>query len=196
MVVKTLEVKPIMQMFIWIEKTTNIVEREVEASMCEIEQENINDQGLHCSMDDEDDCESRCDETHGDDDCKSSCELVNPIATNQFGEVEIVNDHMHAPISYRRMDENYVDVKFDEEQLTGDEWLHMIQQKDLINTFLFGERIPLVSRSQVEDNMFTTAQVCKEVESKVEKEEEEKKTMTIEHNENAFKINLECAKYK
>jgi len=42
-------------------------------------------------------------------------------------------------------------VKFDEEQLTCDEWLKMMQHKHLIDTLLFGERIPLAYEIQVEE---------------------------------------------
>lgn len=38
-----------------------------------------------------------------------------------------------------------VDVNFDKEEFTNDEWLDMIQQKHLIDRLLFGERIPLAS---------------------------------------------------
>ena len=64
-------------------------------------------------MDDADDCESHCDETHVDDDYKVICKLVNPATTDGFGEVEIVNkienEHMHARISHHSVDENYID---------------------------------------------------------------------------------------
>ena len=52
------------------EDATKIAEREEGASVCEAEQEHINAQGIHCSVDDADDYESPCDETHVDDDCK------------------------------------------------------------------------------------------------------------------------------
>ena len=48
----------------------------------------------------EDDGESHCDETYVDDDCKLRCELENSTTINEFGEVEIVNEHMHAYISH------------------------------------------------------------------------------------------------
>jgi len=38
------------------EDATRIEEREVEASLCETEQEKINVQGFHCNVDDLDDC--------------------------------------------------------------------------------------------------------------------------------------------
>jgi len=56
-----------------------------------------------------------------------NCEFLNSVIANDFGEFEIVNEHMHAWVSHHRVDENYVDINFDEEQLTGDEWLHMMQ---------------------------------------------------------------------
>lgn len=87
-------------------------------------------------MDGADDGESHYDETHVHNDCKVSCELVNPVVDNGFG---IVNEHMHARISHNRVNENYVDFKFDEEPLIGDDWLHMVQHKSLIDMMLFGE---------------------------------------------------------
>lgn len=45
---------------------------------------------------------------------------MHPTATDEFCEVEIVNEHMHAQISHNRVNEN-VDVKFDEEPLNRDE---------------------------------------------------------------------------
>jgi len=42
-------------------------------------------------------------------------------------------------------------LKFDEEQLTRDEWLKMMKHKHLIDTLLFGDRIPLAYESQVEE---------------------------------------------
>lgn len=66
-------------------------------------------------------------ETHVDDNCKVRCPMVNPVAIDEFGEVQIANEHMHARISKIRVDENYVDVRFDEDNLIGDEWLHMLQ---------------------------------------------------------------------
>jgi len=85
-----------------------------------------------------------------------------------------------------------VDGKLDEEPITGDEWLHMMQYKECINMLLFGEGGPLVFGSQVEDNLFVAAKVCKEVEEKVEKEEEETNAPTTEHNEDVFNIDFEC----
>jgi len=147
-----------------------------------------------------------------DDDYKVRCELVNPFVVDEFGEVRIVNQHLHAQISHHRVDEHYVDdmcgfffetridcgnmvstkfdeelkveaatiatsyeavgtpdevgceqettefgigkainratsgfvdptigivdVKFDEEPLIGDYWLHMMQQKEPIHMLL------------------------------------------------------------
>jgi len=34
---------------------------------------------------------------------------VNPIVADEFGEVQFLNDHMHAQITYHRVDEQYVD---------------------------------------------------------------------------------------
>jgi len=96
------------------EDTTKIAEREAKTSICEREQENINAQGLHCNVDDVDDGQSHCDETHVDDDYKVICELVNPIAVDVLGEVEIFNEinneHIHAWISHHSVDENHVDM--------------------------------------------------------------------------------------
>ena len=61
----------------------------------------------------------------------------------------------------------------DEEPLTGDESLHMMQQKEHIDMLLFGERNPLVFGSQVVSNMFAATDVCITVEKKEKKEEEE-----------------------
>ena len=58
-----------------------------------------------------------------------------------------------------------VNVKFDEEPLTGDEWLHMMQHKEHIDMLLFGEKIPLVYGNQVEDIMFVVAEVGKMAEN-------------------------------
>ena len=62
-----------------------------------------------------------------DDEYKVRHALVHPVTTDEFVEVEIDNEHMHARRSHNKVDENYVDVKFDEEPLIGDEWLHMMQ---------------------------------------------------------------------
>lgn len=70
------------------EDATKIAKREVEASVCEVEQEHINTQRLHCNVDGADHGESQCDETHVDDDYKVRCELVNLAATDGFGEVK------------------------------------------------------------------------------------------------------------
>jgi len=95
------------------EFAAKIVERDVEAYVCETEQEHINAQWIHCNMDDVDDCESHCDETQVDDDYKFICELVNLAVADGFGEVEIINQihnkYMHAQISHHSVDENYVD---------------------------------------------------------------------------------------
>ena len=95
------------------EYAAKIAETEFEASVCETKQEHINAQGLHCNVDDTDG-ESLCGETHVNYDCKVICELVNPIAPNGFGEVEIVNEidneHTHARISHHSVDEHYVDI--------------------------------------------------------------------------------------
>ena len=102
------------------EDATKIAKREVEVSMCEVEKEHINSEGIHCNVDDVDDGESHCDETHVDDDCKVRGELVNPTTTDGFGEVEIVNEidnkHMHARISHHSVDEHYVDYMCDLKQ--------------------------------------------------------------------------------
>jgi len=82
----------------------NIAKREVKAFLCEIEQEHINNQGLHYNVDYADDGESHCDETHVDDHCKVRCGLVNPATTDGFG---IINEHMHVWISHHMMDEHY-----------------------------------------------------------------------------------------
>jgi len=34
--------------------------------------------------------------------------LVNPTVADEFGEVQFVNDHMHAQITHDRVDEHYV----------------------------------------------------------------------------------------
>lgn len=104
------------------ENAAKIVEREANAFVCEEEQE-------HIDMDGAGDGESHCDETHVDDDYKVGCEIVNPATTDEYGEIEIINQHMHAQISHNRVDENYVMLTLNEDNLTGDEWLHMMQQK-------------------------------------------------------------------
>lgn len=63
-------------------------------------------------MDDADDGESHCDKTSVDNEYNVRCELVHPVATYGFNEVEIVNEHMHAQISHQRVDEHYVDVTY------------------------------------------------------------------------------------
>jgi len=62
-----------------------------------------------------------------DDDGKVKCEWVNLATTNEFSELQFVNENMHAWITQHRVNKNYVDLKFDEEPLIGDEWLHMMQ---------------------------------------------------------------------
>ena len=42
--------------------------------------------------------------------CRAECaSLINPTTNDEFGEVEIVNEHMHAQIYNHKVDENYVD---------------------------------------------------------------------------------------
>lgn len=89
------------------EDVTKIVEREVEASMCEIEQEHVNSQTLHCDVDVVDNGESHYEKTCVDDDCKVKCALVNLATANEFDDAEIVNEHTHAQISHHRVDEHY-----------------------------------------------------------------------------------------
>jgi len=91
------------------------------------------------------------------------------------------------------VDENYVDVKFDEEPIIGNERLHMMNQKEHNGMLLFCERSPLMSRIQVEYNMFATIEICKKVEDKKEKEEGEKEALNAEHKEDISNIYLECA---
>lgn len=102
---------------------------------------------------------------------------------------------MHAQMSHNKVDENFVDVKFDEEPLSGDEWLHMMQLKEHIDMLFFGERSPRVSGNQGEDNLFTTIKFCKGVEDKAQKEEqeEEMEALSEEHNEDIFNIDFEYA---
>ena len=41
--------------------------------------------------------------------CRVECaSLMNPTTNDEFGEVEIVNEHMHAQIYHHKVDENYV----------------------------------------------------------------------------------------
>ena len=82
------------------EDVTNIVEREVEAYVCEAEKEHINVQGLDCNVDGEGDSETHCDKTHVDGDCKVRCALMILVVGDEIGEVEIVNEHMHASMSH------------------------------------------------------------------------------------------------
>lgn len=88
----------------------------------------------------------------------------------------------------------------------------MMQQKHLIDTLLFGERNLLVSKSQVEENMFVEVEVGKEVENQdyeasieSNNEEEEKKDLIPEQNEHnqygsqyvfSYKLNIvfQCGK--
>lgn len=137
-----------------------IVERETESFVCEAEKEHKIAQGIHCNVDGANDGESHYDETYVDDDNKVRCALVKPTTTDEFGEVEFVNEHMHALITDQRVNETYVDVNFDEHNLTSDEWLHMMQQNECIDILLFGEGSPLVTRSQVEENLFATTEAC------------------------------------
>ena len=58
----------------------------------------------------------------------------------------------------------FADVRFDEDLLPNDELLQMMQQKHHIDMMLFNETNPLESRNQVEENLFTVAQVSEEVE--------------------------------
>ena len=44
-----------------------------------------------------------------DDGYKVRYALVNPTVADEFGEVQFVNDHMHAQITHHRVDEHYVD---------------------------------------------------------------------------------------
>lgn len=87
------------------EDAKNITKREVEAFVCEVEWE-------HIHVDCKDDGESHCDKSHVDDDYKVKCELVSWVVTNEFGEVEIVNEHMHASISHHTVEENYVNENY------------------------------------------------------------------------------------
>lgn len=73
------------------------------------------------------------------------------ITTTEFG-IDKTNNVAVSDMVYPTTE--IFDVNFNEEKLIHDEWLH-------INMFLFGETIPLVSGSQVEENMFATIEVCK-----------------------------------
>ena len=42
--------------------------------------------------------------------CRAKCaSLMNPKTNDEFGEVEIINEHKHAQINDHRVDENYFD---------------------------------------------------------------------------------------
>lgn len=93
-----------------------------------------------------------------------------------------------------------IGVNFDEELFISDEWLQMMQHKYLIDMLLFGEKNPLVSPNQVEENLFADAGVENQVyetSAKSKKEEEDKTALSPKHNEqnqygfeDVFYINL------
>lgn len=198
------------------ENAAKIAEREVEASMCETKKEQINAQGLHCNVDDTDDSESHYDGTHVDDDCKVICELVNPVTTDGFGEVEIVNEHMHGQISHRSVDEHYVDdmcgfffeIEIDCGNMVNtmlDETLKVevttiAARHEAVGTIHEGVCHLAVVDDQEEDkviedflmristNNITVEDNLHEVEKKVDVEQE---ALTKEHNINVFNIVFE-----
>ena len=113
--------------------------------------------------------------------------------------IELVNAMVNPTI-------NIVDVNFDEDLLTNDEWLQIMQQKHHID-MMFGEIIPLEAENQMEDNMSATTQVSTpvieiktetmleakpnkeahkekiEIEKEVEKEVQQEKALITEQKE-------------
>lgn len=68
-------------------------------------------------------------------------------------------------------------LNFDEDECTSDEWLQMVQQKHLIDVFLFGLTNPLLFKNQVDENLFAEVEVENpdyEASTKSKKEEGEK----------------------
>ena len=115
----------------------------------------------------EDVCEPHCTQLQVDEDLLIPAtwiadeDLVIPAT-------ELVDDEMVNP-AMQLVDENLmVDVNFDNEFLTNDYWLQMMQQKYDIDMMLFGEITPL---QLVEDNPFAALQVSgKETETEAKKE--------------------------
>lgn len=98
--------------------------------------------------------------------------MVNPIkelANESEAAIGAVNAMVNLAI-------NIVDVNFDEDLLTKDECLQMMQQKHHIDMMLFGATIPLESKNQVEDNLSSSqrkrreTQIEKEIEAEAKKE--------------------------
>jgi len=95
------------------------------------------------------------------------------------------------------------EVKFEQEKLVNDEWLHIVQHKYIIDKLLFGEKIPLGSKNQAEDNLFEALEVSKEVVViEVENEAQGGKALISEQKEqkqygsaNIFNLNIDfqCA---
>ena len=63
LVMKTVKVNPLCRHAYGWRRLKNIVEREVKASVYEVEEEHIDARELHCNMDGEDDGKSPYDET-------------------------------------------------------------------------------------------------------------------------------------
>jgi len=89
-------------------------------------------------------------------------DLVNPstiLVNDSEGAIRVVNAMVNPTI-------NIIDVKFDEELLANDEWLHMMQQKHIKLLCNLGS--PLRHEIQVEENIF---EVIKEIEEEKEAQE-------------------------
>ena len=95
MYMNNVRVKPIMKICMLMKKTQKRLQREKLKPLCVKGSKSIqtlkNSIATSMVM-----MVSQCDQTHVDDDYRVTCELVNLVATNEFGEVEIVNEHMHA----------------------------------------------------------------------------------------------------
>jgi len=126
-------------------------------------------------------------------------EVMCEQATIEFGIDKVINRETSGLVDPTI---GIVGVKFDEEPLTGNEWLHMMQRKEHIDMWLFGKRNPLVIGNQVEDNMFAAAEVGKREENenyeavteqkKAENEEVENESLTKEHNKYVSNMFLGC----
>jgi len=84
--------------------------------------------------------------------------LVNP--TTEIVEDSVVSiGAVNAMVAIQ-----FADVKFDEDLLPHDILLQTMKKKNDIDMMLFREKIPLESEIKVEDNLFTSKHVSKEIE--------------------------------
>ena len=93
-------------------------------------------------------------------------DCVESIITRIKTESIFVDDNKVASDSEEiPCDAKTCEVKYDDNCVSHEEWFSLMHGKQLIDEFLFGEKICLSSyANQMQDNMFATTELIKEVE--------------------------------